>query len=249
MLNRGDGVQYPWVKRKIVKALDKIEEWLSLCNHRVYCSISGGKDSLVASHLIRQIYPDIPLVWVNQGYLAEWDDCVELIRLWAHQGLNVVELCPVRDLWHLYLDLGLSLEGTMNTTADKIINQKLIYDPLADYCDATNPKGYAWGIRKDESRGRDLYLKKHGQIHQNKSDGMVVCSPVAWFTTQEIWQYIDMHKLEYPAMYDKDRQTIRNGPPIGTTGINWGRLTDLRKHHPQIFFKLAEQFPEVRNCV
>lgn len=249
VLSQGDGIQYPWVERKAKKAIAVIEEWLERCGYQVYCSISGGKDSLVAKHLIQQVYPGVPLVWVNQGYLAEWPDCVELIEFWRSRGENVVELCPVRDLWHLYLDLGLPLEGTMATKADKVINQRLMYDPLQEYQENYGIKGYSWGIRKDESRGRAMYLKKHGQIHQNKSDGLIVCSPVAWFSAKEIWQYIDMHKLYYPAMYDRDRATVRNGPPIGTTGINWGRLADLRRNYPEIFFKLADQFPEVKNCV
>lgn len=248
MLNTGDGVQYSWVKRKTEKALSIIEYWLEQCDRQIYCSVSGGKDSLVAKHLIQQIYPQVPLVWINQGYLAEWDDCIELIHKWKSDGENVIELCPVRDLWHLYMDLGVPLEGTMDTKSDKIINQKLMYDPLQEYQEINGVKGYAWGIRKQESKGRAMYLKKHGQIHQNKKDNLIVCSPVANFTIQEIWQYIDMHKLEYPAMYDRDRMHIRNGCPIGTTGVNWGRLSDLRKHYPEIFLKFAEQFPEVLNC-
>lgn len=247
MLNKGDGVQYPWVTRKTEKALSVIEDWLEQCDRQVYCSISGGKDSLVAKHLIQQIYPDVPLVWINQGYLAEWDDCIELIYKWKADGENVIELCPVRDLWHLYLDLGIPLEGTMDTKADKIINQKLMYDPLQEYQENNDIKGYAWGIRKQESKGRALYLKKHGQIHQNKKDGLIVCSPAANFTTQEIWQYIDMNGLAYPALYDRDRMQMRNGCPIGTTGVNWGRLVDLRKNYPDIFFKFADKFPEVLN--
>jgi 3'-phosphoadenosine 5'-phosphosulfate sulfotransferase (PAPS reductase)/FAD synthetase len=243
MLNQGSGIKYPWLKNKIDKALLVIQEWLDLCNYQVYCSISGGKDSLVASHLIRQIFPDIPLVWVNQGYLAEWEDCIELIYEWKSQGANVIELCPVRDLWHLYMDIGIPLEGTMDTKKDKLINQKLMYDPLQEYQELNQIKGYAWGIRKQESKGRAMYLKKHGLIHANKKDGLIVCSPIGHFSTQEIWQYIDANQLKYPAMYDQNRNTVRNGPPIGTTGINWGRLADLRKHYPNIYNEFVTSFP------
>jgi len=248
VLHKGDGVQYPWLNKKIENATKLIQEWLKLTDKKVYCSISGGKDSLVTSHLIARVYPECPFVWVNQGYLAEWIDCVELINTMREQ-YNIVELCPVRDLWHLYIDLGLPLEGTMATKADKIINQKLIYDPLTEYQELNGITGYAWGIRKQESRGRAIYLKSHGLIHQNKKDGLIVCSPVGFWTTQEIWQYIDMFSLDYPAMYDIDRMTVRNGCPIGTTGVNWGRLSFLRLHYPKLFNEFASHFPEVNNYV
>ena len=192
-----------------------------------------SKDSLVMAHLITQIYPECPFVWVNQGYLAEWDDCIELLEYLKFQKWNITELCPVRDLWHLYLDYGIPLEGTMDTKTDKLINQKLIYDPLEEYQELNKIKGYAWGIRKQESRNRAFYLNKYGEVHRLKN-GLICCSPVAFWTTQNIWEYIDMNRLKYPAIYDLNIMTIRNGCPIGTTGANWGRLAELRKHYPGI---------------
>lgn len=247
-IHHGSGIDYAWIDRKEKKAIAVIEQWLSNSDRQVYASVSGGKDSLVMAHLIRRVYPECPLVWVNQGYLAEWPDCVELLGLLSSQGWNIVELCPVRDLFHLYLDLGLPLEGTMDTKIDKLINQRLIYDPLNEYQELNNIAGYAWGIRVDEGGKRKFYLKKHGELYQKK-DGMWVCSPIGFWKTEDIWYYIDRHKLPYPAMYDKNRFTVRNGPPIGTTGINWGRLSELRLHYPELFDEFAKHFPEVKSYV
>ena len=248
MLNQGNGIQYSWIKKKINRSLDCIKSWLDQCDYQVYASISGGKDSLVMSHLIREIYPKCPLVWVNQGYLAEWDDCIELLHYLITQDWNITELCPVRDLWHLYLDYGIPIEGTMDTKADKLINQKLIYDPLQEYQELNQIKGYAWGIRKQESRNRAFYLNKYGEIHTLKNN-LICCSPIAFWTTQNIWEYIDMKKLKYPAIYDINRMTIRNGCPIGTTGANWGRLAELRRHYPDIYNHFVNNFPQISNYV
>jgi len=245
VLSVGTGFPAPWLKKQEAKALAVIQDWLEVCQGQVYCSVSGGKDSLVAADLICQVYPACPLVWVNQGPLAEWPDCVELLEHWRTQGRNLIELCPVRSLWHLYLDLGIPLEGTMATAADKLINKRLMYDPLDEYQELHGIRGYAWGLRK-ESRGRAAYLKTHGLLHHRKN-GLWICSPVGFWTTEQIWQYIDRHRLPYPAMYDRDRATVRNGPPIGTTGVNWGRLAELRRHHPEIWQQFSSQFPEVRD--
>lgn len=53
---------------KIAKTKLRIREWV---NHYgvdgVYVSFSGGKDSTVLLHIVRQIYPDIEAVFVNTG--------------------------------------------------------------------------------------------------------------------------------------------------------------------------------------
>ncbi|MCZ2208008.1 phosphoadenosine phosphosulfate reductase family protein, partial [Cylindrospermopsis raciborskii] len=188
---------------------------------------------------------DCPLVWVNQGYLAEWEDCIELISNYQKDGFKVIELCPVRSLLNLYKDYGIPLDGKMNTKLDKIINKKLMYNPLDEYTENNQVKGYAWGIRSQESRGRALFLKKHGLLHKAKTN-LTICSPIGFWRTESIWQYIDSFKLKYPAMYDIDRMTVRNGPPIGTTGVNWGRIANLRLNYPDKYEKFATMFPEIR---
>jgi 3'-phosphoadenosine 5'-phosphosulfate sulfotransferase (PAPS reductase)/FAD synthetase len=76
----GSGLSAKWLTRKRDNAIALIKEWLELCDYQVYGSISGGKDSLVmAAPNQAEIYPDCPFLWVNQGHLAEWDDCIELL--------------------------------------------------------------------------------------------------------------------------------------------------------------------------
>lgn len=244
-ISKGTGVNYPWMTAKADKAMAVISRWLETTDKQVYASISGGKDSLVACDLIRRVWPECPFVWVNQGPLAEWPDCVELLESLSEQGWNIVELCPPRSLLKLYKDYGIPLDGTMSTAADKKINQSLMYGPLNDYQEANGIQGYAWGLRK-ESKGRAAYLKKCGELYQRK-DGLWICSPVGYWSTQDIWSYIDSQALPYAAIYDRDRNTVRNGPPIGTTGVNWGRISDLRKHHPELFAAFVAEFPEISN--
>lgn len=247
MLSYGSGIQCPWIRRKIDRATKIIQDWLEKSDNLAYLSISGGKDSLVTGSLIHSVWPDCPMVWINQGYLAEWDDCVELLYyLRDNLSWNIIEICPPRGLLQLYQDFGLPLEGTMNTKLDKLINQKLMYDPLNEYQELNKIQGYAWGLRK-ESKGRSMYLKCYGELYQRKDNGLWVCSPVGYWKTEEIWQYIDMFRLPYASIYDKDRMTVRNGCPIGTTGVNWGRVAELRLSHPKIYQEFCLYFPEIKH--
>lgn len=244
-LHHGSGAPAGWLKPRIAKALKVIERWLEATDRHVYASISGGKDSLVSSALIRKVWPGCPLVWVNQGPLAEWPDCVLLLERLREQGWNIMELCPSASLLTLYKLHGIPLDGTMNTRLDKIINQRLMHDPLEEYQEQNSVRGFAWGLRK-ESRGRTMYLRSRGELYQTKA-GMWICSPVGFWSTEDIWSFIDSERLPYAAMYDRNRLTIRNGPPIGTTGINWGRLAELRRYHPEFWQEFVSHFPEIAN--
>lgn len=244
-LHYGSGFDAFWLNRHEHMALAVIKEWYQHCDGRVYHSFSGGKDSLVVGHLIRRLYPDCQMVWVNQGPLAEWADCLLLIETLRQAGWNIVELCPAFSLWHLYHRYGIPLEAHMNTPLDKKINKHLIDDPISEYCENHAIQGYSWGIRR-ESSSRTKFLAKYGRLYQRK-DGRWICTPIGFWNTLEVWQYIDRHQLPYPAMYDRDRLTVRNGPPIGTTGINLGRLATLRLHHYDLWAELVRGFPHLRN--
>lgn len=53
---------------KVILTKSRIEEWVSYYGvNGVYVSFSGGKDSTVLLHIVRQMYPDIEAVFVNTG--------------------------------------------------------------------------------------------------------------------------------------------------------------------------------------
>lgn len=246
-INYGSGLDVPWIKSKEERAFSVIKDWFEKCDYKVYCSISGGKDSLVAADLITRVFPGCPLVWVNQGHLAEWDDCIELINLWKSQGRNVVELCPPLGLIQLFKKYGMAFDGRF-TSLDKKHCQELLIKPLSEYQEMNGIQGYAWGLRK-ESRGRSLFIRSRGELTQLKNH-LWLCTPLAFWTTEDIWLYIDKYKLPYAAIYDTEgRNVFRNGPPIDTALANWGKLTVLRARHPKIWDEIIQVFPEYQNHV
>jgi 3'-phosphoadenosine 5'-phosphosulfate sulfotransferase (PAPS reductase)/FAD synthetase len=52
---------------KIRKTQERIKEWYEHWNGQVYVSFSGGKDSTVLLHIVRQMYPDVEAVFVDTG--------------------------------------------------------------------------------------------------------------------------------------------------------------------------------------
>ena len=55
------------LKYKIIMTKQRIKAWYDYWDENVYVSISGGKDSQVLAHIVKEMYPDVPLVFVNTG--------------------------------------------------------------------------------------------------------------------------------------------------------------------------------------
>lgn len=233
--------------RRIEAALSDIHHLQEMTAGQFYSALSFGADSLVADHLMRRVYPDNPAVWINQGPLAEWPDCLALKDQMVAAGLPLVELTPDVTLYDWYRRHGIPTAASMSNADDKHLNEALMYAPLRRYQNAERMRGYIWGLRHSgEGKHRAYVIKGRGTVFTRKGDGLVVCSPVGNWTKLEIWAYIDAHALAYPAMYDIDRTEIRNGPPIGTSALNMGRVQKLKQNFPLIWRVVISEFPELQ---
>jgi 3'-phosphoadenosine 5'-phosphosulfate sulfotransferase (PAPS reductase)/FAD synthetase len=55
------------LKYKVMITKQRIQEWYEHWDGQVYVSFSGGKDSTVLLNIVRELYPDVPAVFVDTG--------------------------------------------------------------------------------------------------------------------------------------------------------------------------------------
>lgn len=66
------------LEAKIIMSQRRIREWYEAWEGDVYVSFSGGKDSTVLLHLVRELYPEVPAVFVDTG--LEYPEIRQFVR-------------------------------------------------------------------------------------------------------------------------------------------------------------------------
>ena len=155
---------------------------------RVFAACSFGKDSRVIVDLVKQAKPDLQFIGIDTGY--EFPETMTFAdKLVKETGMNF--------FW-----------ARASEEAKKKIDQEygdsFIKNDQYKCCEMKIPaieshmKNYdAWitGLRRDETETRkNIKLVEVGKI--------VKVNPIAFWTKDDVWQYIKENKLSYHPLYD-----------------------------------------------
>ena len=89
------------LKYKVMITEQRIKDWVEeFGEDGVYISFSGGKDSTVLLHIVRELYPDIPAVFVDTG--LEYPEIREFVKTFD----NVTWLKPKKNFRIIINDYG-----------------------------------------------------------------------------------------------------------------------------------------------
>ncbi len=81
-------LQFLDLEHKLIITRGRIQEWYEHWDGKVYVSFSGGKDSTVLLHIVRELYPNVPAVFVDTG--LEYQE----VRKFALSQEDVARLVP-----------------------------------------------------------------------------------------------------------------------------------------------------------
>ena len=91
---------------KVLKTQQRIREWVTHYGQDgVYVSFSGGKDSTVLLHIVRELYPDVEAVFVNTG--LEYPEIQRFVKTFD----NVRILYPDKSFKKVLTEYGYPLIG------------------------------------------------------------------------------------------------------------------------------------------
>ncbi|MCG3180693.1 MAG: Phosphoadenosine phosphosulfate reductase [Phycisphaerae bacterium] len=162
---------------------------------RLGVSSSFGAESACLLHLVVQVWPQAPVLFINTGFLFE-ETLAFRDQLVERLGLNVVEFRP------------------QIPTGQFLAERGELWKTDPDACCAVNKvepmqravEGYdAWmsGIRRDQSSAR-----ADTPIVRRLGTGLFKISPIANWSTRQIHEHLRDNKLPYHPLYEKGYLSI-----------------------------------------
>lgn len=220
---------------------------------------SGGKDSTVVVDLARRVDPDVPVVFYDCGldfpetrtYLRDLADAWEL-------NLHVVPTKP--DLLTLLIAAG-DLDPTAPTRHLEVdMRQAMITNP-AQRAHAVFGPANLWGVRAEESAGRRHLYRTQAARHSGdiprgmvrRGDGTTSFGPIWNWSAEQVWQYSAARDIPPNPLYAKleslgaDTHTARVNAMVDPTRLDNGHITRLAAGWPDIYHRLAEALPRLRD--
>lgn len=233
----------PSFTKKIENTKKDILEKLS-SHKKIAVSISGGKDSVVMLHILKQYFPGEIIAWFRD--LGEWElpETKELIKNYC-KSLNI-RLCistPEISLTELFKIHGI-FGHYSRITFD---------DPLNKFYEKEKPEVSCIGLRKQEAKKRLKLLSSKGNYFFCKQYKIIQYYPLADWNVQEIFSYMALFNLPVHPLYlknqFKDREQIRVNWLISRGFLQEGDFIRLKYYYPEQFNKISSMFPELRAYV
>ena len=254
------------LKNKIKRTEESIKCWVDSWGvDNVYIAFSGGKDSTVLLHIVRNLYPEIPAVFNNTG--LELPEIVQFVRTFD----NVVELRPKMPFHRVIKKYGwpvVSKEQSQfiyqyrNSKSEKLRNlrwngrkngRSKISEKWKYLVDAPFKIGHQC-CNKLKKEPAKRYEKKTGKhpilgvmaVESSLRRQMHTCNiydskrpvsrPLLHWTEENVWDYIRTFNVEYCKVYDEGWE--RTGCIFCMYGIQYhnpNRFQSIKKTHPKLY--------------
>ena len=206
-----------------------------------YIAFSGGKDSTVLSHLVRQLKPDIPHVFFDAK--CSFPETQEFLKRMSKK-INLI----IYEIKEPFLET-LKRKGLLDPLIESETMKVTVYQPIREILAKYKFDGVFLGLRAHESIGRSQLLRSKSKIFFNKRDNIWQFLPLGWWKASEIWMYIDVKNLDYNRVYDvytplQPREELRCSYWAGETNRRRGRFVYLKYYYPSLWNELLAKRPE-----
>lgn len=189
------------LKKKIAKSKKIIKKAAKRYpKEKLAVAWTGGKDSTVMLHLIKDTFGKVPFPVVFNDSTMEFPEVYEFIdKLIQEWNLNLVKVD------HLKKELA-EFHRTRDSEKKQELSRLMKISAIRWATKKYGFTAYMVAIRWDEhaSRSKEKYFsprKDHDRVH-----------PFLHFTEKDIWDYIKTKKVPYVSLYDKGYRSLGEAP-------------------------------------
>lgn len=238
-------MMYPWLRKRVDASLAMIEAFRK--EHRPYVSCSFGKDSMVMLWLVRQIDPDVPVIWFDGGKFDEHPETAAFVeRVRADWSLNLTTVYPEIPLLEQWRRFGIPDER-----GDKREREytKQFIGAFVREAEKQGFDGHFLGMRAAESRYRRFVFSARGPIYFVEFEKIWRCNPLWNWPTKSVWDLIDSESLPVHPIYSQTafqkREDLRLGVLAESCFHRHGSLRHFRHYYPGLWNELCAEVPAI----
>jgi phosphoadenosine phosphosulfate reductase len=182
------------------EGIELVEWGLDVFGERLVLSTSLGIQAAVMLHLVTQVAPDIPIIWVDTGYLPiETYKFADELAKKLQLNLKVYQspLSPARmEALHGKLWEKNDLE------AFKLYDYIRKVEPMQRALKELNATAWLAGLRSDQTQHRQKLRKVDIQ------EGIYKIHPILNWHSRDIYNYLTAHNLPYHPFFDLGYVTV-----------------------------------------
>jgi len=219
------------LEAKVLRSQARIREWYDYWHGHVYVAFSGGKDSTVLLHIVQDMYPDVPAVFLDTGleHPEVRSHALSLANEALKPKMNFRQVIEKYGYPVPTKEQAQYIYQCRNTNSNKLRAKRMgesgstgrISTKWMFLLDAPFKIGYQCcdALKKRPSRsyektsGRmpifgntssDSTLRTQNYLRRgcNAFDGRVRSVPLFIWTENDIWEYIRSRGLKYASIYD-----------------------------------------------
>lgn len=246
----------PAYHRKVKESILMIQNALAETPGTWALSFSGGKDSTVMLDLCYRAGWRGPILFQTYGKLETLPDNIRMAK-WAsdYYGLEL-HTKEVSGEFDVYRDMGYFFIEAITPEEQAAVRRwyRQAFGELSKYARKQGWAGQFLGLRIEESEQRRMVLGHRKGIYYAKSRKLWTCCPVYRWNGRDIWAYLVANNLPWAKIYNapgEDRERIRNDVVFlaGSGSIRHGQFVFWKRYYPELFTKLASEWPEIRRYV
>jgi phosphoadenosine phosphosulfate reductase len=161
---------------------------------------SFQQQSLTLLHIVSLVVPHLPIFFLDTGYHFE-ETLAFKTRVTEQFGLNIHDIHPEMNREEQDAKYGPDLPHTNPDLCCYLNKVQPLQSAMQGY------RAWITGIRRDQSPAR-----ANAPIVDIRDDGIAKIAPLATWTRDDVWRYMEFHQLPRHPLYDKGYKSIGCAP-------------------------------------
>ena len=166
----------------------EVVRWALELGKKTIATTSMGRNAAVMLHLVSEIDPSVPTIWVDTGYNLR-DTYIVAERLIRDLSLNIHTYSP-----QMTSERRNAIMGGIPTVDEQERHQEFTrqvkLEPFAQALDEFQPEVWLTGIRQEETEHR-----KSLDIVSMDNRGIIKVAPIFYWSEEDVESYMEQHQL------------------------------------------------------